>query len=70
MPDPTFLVGSKVRYEELGNIFETAGVLRNLGLSIVLNWVFAPMLMAALAWATLPDLPNYRTGVLLVGVGK
>jgi ACR3 family arsenite transporter len=26
--------------------------------------------MTALAWATLPDLPNHRTGVILVGVAR
>ena len=28
------------------------------------------MIMAALAWACLPDLPHYRTGVLLIGVAR
>jgi ACR3 family arsenite transporter len=26
--------------------------------------------MLALAWATLPDLPTYRTGVILVGIAR
>jgi arsenite transporter len=26
--------------------------------------------MLGLAWATLPDLPNYRTGVILVGLAR
>jgi ACR3 family arsenite transporter len=39
-------------------------------LSIVLNWIICPFVMAALAWATLPDLPDYRTGVLLIGIAR
>lgn len=35
-------------------------------LSLVLNWVIGPALMTGLAWATLPDLENYRNGVILV----
>lgn len=35
-------------------------------LSLVLNWVIGPALMTGLAWATLPDLPGYRNGVILV----
>ncbi|KAJ3009387.1 hypothetical protein HKX48_008007, partial [Thoreauomyces humboldtii] len=60
----------KVRYETLGSVFRARGVLRNLASSLIVNWILAPLLMAALAWACLPDLPGYRTGVLLVGVAR
>jgi ACR3 family arsenite transporter len=39
-------------------------------LSLVLNWVVGPALMTGLAWATLPDLPGFRTGVILVGIAR
>ena len=26
--------------------------------------------MLALAWATLPDLPGYRTGIIIVGIAR
>ncbi|KAF8957206.1 sodium bile acid symporter family-domain-containing protein [Flammula alnicola] len=29
-----------------------------------------PFVMLALAWATLPDLPGYRTGVIMVGIAR
>jgi arsenite transporter len=29
-----------------------------------------PLVMLGLAWATLPDLPTYRTGVILVGLAR
>jgi ACR3 family arsenite efflux pump ArsB len=38
--------------------------------SLVLNWLVCPLLMTALAWMTLPDLPEYRVGVILVGVAR
>jgi len=38
--------------------------------SLVVNWIVAPLIMVALAWMTLPDLPDYRSGVILVGVAR
>ena len=40
------------------------------GISIVLNWIIGPIIMTALAWATLPDLPEFRTGVVMVGIAR
>lgn len=61
---------SKVRYEELGALFRTAGLIRIVFISLIINWVLGPLIMAGLAWATLPDLPGYRTGIMLVGVAR
>ncbi|KAF5227100.1 hypothetical protein FANTH_14871 [Fusarium anthophilum] len=38
--------------------------------SIFVNWIVAPFLMLALAWAFLPDKPELRTGLILVGLGR
>ncbi|KAJ3041609.1 hypothetical protein HK097_002223, partial [Rhizophlyctis rosea] len=61
---------SKVRYEHLPTLFRTRKFYRIIFLSLILNWIIAPLIMSALAWATLPDLPEYRTGIMLVGVAR
>ena len=61
---------TKVQYEKLPGIFLTSRIWTHIGLSLFLNWIVGPCVMLSLAWATLPDLPNYRAGVILVGLGR
>ncbi|MFF0489363.1 ACR3 family arsenite efflux transporter [Nocardia sp. NPDC004068] len=58
---------ARVRYDRLGAVAADRGLL--LG-SLVLNWLVGPALMFALAWLLLPDLPEYRTGLIIVGLAR
>ena len=58
---------AKVRYRQLDRV---TGDRRLLISSLVLNWLIGPALMFALAWIFLPDLPTYRTGLIIVGLAR
>ncbi|MFG2509828.1 ACR3 family arsenite efflux transporter [Streptomyces rubiginosohelvolus] len=58
---------AKVRYDRLGTV---TGDRRLLVPSLVLNWVLGPALTFALAWMFLPDLPEFRTGLIIVGLAR
>ncbi len=58
---------AKVRYEAIGAHVADG---RLIGISLFLNWVVGPILMFALAWWLLPDLPAYRNGLVIVGLAR
>jgi arsenical-resistance protein len=58
---------AKVRYDRLDTVTGDAKLLVS---SLLLNWVLGPALMFALAWVLLPDLPEYRTGLIIVGLAR
>jgi hypothetical protein len=58
---------AKVRYDQLGTVTRDRRMLVS---SLVLNWVIGPAVMFTMAWLMLPDLPAYRTGLIIVGLAR
>lgn len=58
---------AKVRYSDAAVVGRDKRLLIS---SLVLNWLVGPALMFALAWLLLPDLPEYRTGLIIVGLAR
>ena len=58
---------AKVRYEDMSHV---TGDRRLLWLSLLLNWVVGPALMFGLAWVFLADQPEFRTGLIVIGLAR
>ncbi|GAA3482648.1 ACR3 family arsenite efflux transporter [Streptomyces yanii] len=58
---------AKVRYDRLDTV---TGDKKLMVSSLVINWIVGPAVMFALAWIFLPDLPEYRTGLIIVGLAR
>jgi arsenical-resistance protein len=58
---------AKVRYDRLGSVTVDRPLLVS---SVLLNWLVGPLLTFAPAWVFLPDLPEFRTGVILVDLAR
>jgi arsenite transporter len=62
-----YRVLARVNYEKIPAI---AGNTKMLATSLVLNWAIGPALMFVLAWVLSPDHPDYRTGLIIVGLAR
>ncbi len=58
---------AKVRYDKTADITADR---RLMAVSLFLNWVLGPAFMFALAWIFLPDQPELRTGLIIVGLAR
>ncbi|GFG63792.1 arsenical-resistance protein [Mycobacterium kubicae] len=58
---------AKVRYDRLQTVTSDRKLMVS---SLILNWLLGPLVMFCLAWSLLPDLPEYRTGLIIVGLAR
>jgi arsenate reductase (thioredoxin) len=58
---------AKVRYDQLAEVTTDRRLIVS---SLILNWLVGPPVMFTLAWVLLPDLPEYRTGLIIVGLAR
>ncbi len=61
---------AKVRYEELKKIVTARGSKVMITESLILNYLVGPFLMFILAWIFLAPFPEFRNGIILVGLAR
>lgn len=60
----------RIRFETLHRVFKKRQLWIQIAFSVTVNWIVAPALMLALAWAFLPDQQGLRQGLVLVGLAR
>lgn len=60
----------KVEWENVLKYFSRSTYLKPILFSLVLNWIICPFFMFGLAWLTLFDQDEYRTGIIMIGLAR
>ncbi|CAK7896536.1 arsenical-resistance protein 3 [[Candida] anglica] len=60
----------KVEWENLHKFATQRAFLHQLWISFIINWVIGPFVMFGLAWLTLFDEDEYRTGIIMIGLAR
>ncbi len=62
-----FPVLAKVNYSQIG---KAKAEKKLISASLILNWLVGPLLMYSLAWIFLYNEPQFRTGLILIGIAR
>lgn len=60
----------KVEWENLHVYARRREFLNHIAISLFINWIVGPFLMFGLAWLTLFDEEEYRTGIIMIGLAR
>lgn len=60
----------KVSWESIHKYFVLRYVRKQIFISLVLNWIFGPLIMTALAWMVLFKFEEYRQGIIMIGIAR
>ncbi|KAK9380746.1 sodium bile acid symporter family-domain-containing protein [Kockiozyma suomiensis] len=60
----------KVQFESLHRLLTIKALWAQVAISLFINWIIAPMVMVGLSWVFLPDEPELREGLIMVGVAR
>ncbi|KAK6460991.1 sodium bile acid symporter family-domain-containing protein [Scheffersomyces coipomensis] len=60
----------KVEWENFAQFFNKDKYLKEILVSLFINWVIGPFLMFGLAWLTLFDEDEYRVGIIMIGMAR
>ncbi|ODQ46194.1 hypothetical protein PICMEDRAFT_72282 [Pichia membranifaciens NRRL Y-2026] len=60
----------KVEWEIFHRLIKQKKYMKHIIFSVILNWIVCPFLMFGLAWLTLFDKPQYRDGIIMIGLAR
>ncbi|GAV52018.1 hypothetical protein ZYGR_0AF04900 [Zygosaccharomyces rouxii] len=60
----------KVSWESIHRYLALHYIRKQLFISFILNWIFGPLIMTALAWMVLFKFKEYRQGVIMIGIAR